>query len=194
MMARLTSSGVPMSPFAFLATALLILSTPGPTNTLLAANGAGRGWRASLTLPLAEALGYILAVGGYVLLAETLRGVAFALPALKLAAAVWLLVSAFRLWRTPAEATPGRAAFRHVLVTTLLNPKAMIVGTAVIPAESALGPAPWVLAFAALSTIAGFAWVLFGAHLPGGWRRHAYRAAALVLGAFSLVALRSAIG
>ena len=47
----------------FLLTSAAILLTPGPTNTILAASGAAMGLRQAKLLPLAEALGYALAIG-----------------------------------------------------------------------------------------------------------------------------------
>lgn len=183
-----------MSVAAFVATALAILLTPGPTNTLLAASGAAMGLRNALFLPLAEALGYALAISLFLAAAGMLEGVPAALPALKLVAAAWLCVSAVKLWSQPIvpEMPDGRGAFWRVLVTTMLNPKALLVGTVVIPGLMPDAPVRGVLGFIALSAMAGLGWTMLGALLPAGARRYSYRGAALVLAGFALAAAVSA--
>lgn len=179
-----------MSLAAFAAASLVILITPGPTNTLLAASGAAFGLARGLLLPLAEALGYALAIGGFLLATAYLSEVHLMMPALKAVAACWLLISAVQLWRQPVRIEPAAAAtaFRRVFVTTLLNPKAMLVGTIVIPALMKEKPAGALVCFLALAVAAGFAWLAMGSMLPVPARPYAYKAAALVLGAFSFVA------
>lgn len=182
-----------MVPLSFVLASIVILLTPGPTNTVLATGGASLGLRRAAILPLAEAMGYIVAVSGFVAAAEAVRGNAVAFAMIKLAAAGWLLYSAFRLWGLSfrAENRSSRDAFIRVFLTTLVNPKAMLVGTILIPSGAA--PVPlWVLSYAALSLLAGFGWVAFGASLPFGIRRHAYKLASLVLGGFSMAAVASA--
>ena len=49
-------------PVLFTLTVLLILGTPGPTNTLLATAGATVGFRRALPLLPAEAAGYLIAI------------------------------------------------------------------------------------------------------------------------------------
>lgn len=184
-----------MSLASFIATALVILLTPGPTNTMLAASGAAMGARKAMLLPLAEAAGYAVAVSLFVATAGLLHGSALAAAGLKSVAAAWLLFSAVRLWSQPVvpELPARNGAFRRVLVTTLLNPKALLVGTIVIPGLMPDAAAAAVACFVSLSTLAGFGWVMFGAMLPAGVRRYSYRAAALIVGGFSLVAAASAL-
>jgi len=179
---------------SFVLSATLLLLTPGPTNTLLAGCGASFGGRRAALLPLAEALGYILAVSFFVAFADAVRGNVTAFAAIRVLAAAWLLYSAVRLWSAPfrADAQSVRDTFVRVFLTTLVNPKAMLVGTVLIPAGAVAIPA-WVATYAILSTAAGFGWVVFGACLPLGLRRHAYRAASVVLGGFSLAAVASVL-
>lgn len=54
-----------MTALNFAVLSAVILLTPGPTNTLLAAAGAARGFRRTWLLPLAESLGYALAVSAF---------------------------------------------------------------------------------------------------------------------------------
>lgn len=180
---------------SFVAAALVVLLTPGPTNTLLAAAGAAMGFRRAVLLPLAEAAGYALAIGAFLLLTAYLSGVAFVMPALKTAAAVWLLVSAARLWRQPVQvdAAAHLTALRRVFVTTLLNPKAMLVGTILIPELMRERQALGLATFIALSSLAGAAWLTMGSLLPRPARPYAYKAAAIVLCAFSVAAASSTL-
>jgi threonine/homoserine/homoserine lactone efflux protein len=182
-----------MVTLSFIAASVLVLITPGPTNTVLAACGATMPFRRAAILPLAEALGYIIAISFFVAFAELMRGNQPALATVRLAAAAWLIYSAYQLWRTPFEPDPAvkDVAFRRVLVTTLLNPKAMLVGTILIPAGTATGATAWIGIYAALSTLAGLGWVTLGSLLPLGIRRHAYKLASVILGGFSLIAIAS---
>ena len=178
----------------FLLTSAAILLTPGPTNTILAASGAAMGLRQAKLLPLAEALGYALAIGFFLSVASLLRDVPQALPAMKAMAAVWLLVSARKLWSlSVVPEIPARSgAFARVLVTTLLNPKAMLVGTISIPSMLPDVPALGLLSFVALSALAGLGWTVLGASLPARLRRHSYRMAAMIVCGFAVAAAVSA--
>ena len=178
----------------FLLTSAIILLTPGPTNTVLAASGAAGGLRQSRLLPLAEAAGYTLAISFFVCAAALVKGLWWAMPAMKIAASMWLAFSAMRLWATSpqASATAGPGAFGRVFCTTILNPKAMIVGTMLIPESTTDEVALRIAGFVLLSTMAGFGWVALGAALPGSIRRHSYKGAAFILGGFSVVGITSA--
>lgn len=180
---------------SFVAAALVVLLTPGPTNTLLAAAGAAMGFRRAALLPLAEAAGYALAIGAFLALTSYLSEVQFVMPALKATAALWLLLSAARLWRQPVQvdATAHLAALRRVFVTTILNPKAMLVGTILIPGLMADRQALGLASFIALSSAAGAAWLTMGSLLPAAARPYAYKAAAIVLCAFSVAAASSGL-
>ena len=179
---------------SYLLACLLILITPGPTNTLLAAAGAAMGWRQALLLPIAEALGYAVAIGLFVAATGLLAGVPLAMPVLKVVAAIWLMITAASLWSQPVvpEATGRAGAFGRVLMTTLLNPKAMLVGTILVPGMMPHAVVPAVAAFAVLSLLAGAGWVLLGAMLPAGLRRYSYKGAAMIVSGFALAAMVSA--
>lgn len=176
----------------FVLASALILLTPGPTNTLLAAAGAVSGARRALALPLAEALGYAIAVSAFAGLAGVVDDIDWAMPVLKAIAAGWLSYSALKLWRTPSTAAPqpARQAFTRILVTTMLNPKAMLVGTLMIPQAQM---APWICLYVAMAYGAGLGWVMLGAHLPRGVRPYAYKSAALVLALFAAIAAGGAV-
>ncbi len=184
-----------MVTLSFVLSTVLILLTPGPTNTVLATCGASLGIRRAAIMPFAEAMGYILAVSFFVVVADRVQGNSIAFATMKLLAAGWLLYSAVKLWGMPlrTDAKSARQLFVRVLLTTLINPKAMLVGTVLIPAGAGVEVSIWVATYAAMSTLAGLGWVLFGACLPLGVRRHSYKLASIVLGGFSMAAVVSAI-
>ena len=184
-----------MSLSAFFVAAIVILSTPGPTNTILAASGAALGWRGAWTLPLAEAAGYLVAVSAYLMLAERVAGIPAAMATLKAVAACWLLYSAWRLWSRPVESSPTErtSAFIRVFATTLLNPKAMLVGAVLIPAMADKIQATAIVVHAALSLVAGAGWTIGGSLTPNRFRPHSYKVAAVVVAMFSVMAASSAV-
>jgi threonine/homoserine/homoserine lactone efflux protein len=177
-----------------LAVAALLL-TPGPTNTLLALEGAARGLRPALCCVGAEALAYGLAVGVIAFAAApALEAVPDARRWMTLVAGLFVLALAFRLWRRSTLATGGIAPGpRAVFAATLLNPKGLVFGLALIPATgAAMMPARYAL-FLAMVVLAGAAWATFGA-LAGKGRNPALisRAGALVLACAGLSVLASA--
>jgi threonine/homoserine/homoserine lactone efflux protein len=153
-------------PVLFALTVLLILGTPGPTNTLLATAGGTAGFRRALPLVPAEAGGYlisILAIGLAV-------GPAIAsLPAvalgLRLAVGVYLAWLAVRLWRRGAvDLSVVPVTPRQVFVTTLLNPKALVFALGVIP----FGTPDWwayLASFLGLLVLVALCWIGLGAAL-----------------------------
>ena len=151
-------------PDLILALSVLLL-TPGPTNTLMALAGAERGARAAAGLIPVELCAYLCVV---VPLASTGAGLMAALPGLlplvTAAAAVWVLWLAIRMWRCPIpqQNDPARVTGRRVFVTTLLNPKALIIGLVLLPGPSLPLRAT---VFAGLVCCAALAWISLGAVL-----------------------------
>jgi threonine/homoserine/homoserine lactone efflux protein len=183
----------PEMSLSFALAALLLLITPGPTNTLLGAFGAAIGLRRALLLPVAEALGYAVAITAFHAAASLLAGTPHAMALVKAVAGLWLLYSAWRLWSEPViPALPqAGAAFRRVLVTTMLNPKALFVATVIIP-ELWMGPFVTALAlYLGLALIAGAVWTALGAAVPAGLRGYSYKAASVVIFGFALAAMGS---
>jgi threonine/homoserine/homoserine lactone efflux protein len=157
-------------PLPELAAALvLLLVTPGPTNTLMALGGAERGLVGGLRLIPAEVAAYLavtvpLALMGQAMLA-TLPGLGAALAGI---AAVWVAVLAVMLWRIPArpDGTGGAAVTAgRVFVTTLANPKALVIGLALLPAGAGAALGPRVALFAVLIVAAAAIWVAAGVAL-----------------------------
>ena len=182
-------------PTLFVLTVLLILGTPGPTNTLLAAGGATMGFRRALSLVPAEASGYLFAI----LTARMVIGPAIAsTPALalglRLAVGAYLVSLAAKLWQhggvglTESPVTP-----RQVFLTTLLNPKALIFALGVIP----FATANWwlyLLSFMALLVTMGVGWIALGASVTRatgavGHARLVTRCSAAAIGIFAIALL-----
>jgi threonine/homoserine/homoserine lactone efflux protein len=156
-------------PVAFALAVLFLLITPGPTNTLLLTAGASSGLRALRLIP-AEVAGYlttILIVG--TLIGDWVRGVPSLAFALRLVIAAYLLYLAIRLWRAGLAigATQQLIGFRDVLVTTLLNPKALLFALGIIPVHAS-GSLAYFIAFVAMVIGAGSGWAMLGVALARG--------------------------
>lgn len=148
---------------------LVLLLTPGPTNTLLALSGAERGVMNAIRLIPAEVAAYLLIT---VPLALSGAGLLGTVPALRsiitLAAALWVAWLAVKMWRTPAEFGQPiqQVTAAKVFITTLLNPKALIIGLVLLPAESGLTlrTAVFVGLIAAIATT----WAIIGSTMVRG--------------------------
>lgn len=163
-----------MSLTAFATALLLLLLTPGPTNTLLAMAGASRGVRQSLPLMVAEVAGYFTTVLPLVTFAGPFLAEAplFA-NGVKLCSSAWVLSLAARLWVAPPTATGETfIRMRSVYWTTVTNPKALIIGLALIPAGTPQIAAYLGVLAAAILFVATL-WLSFGAVVIGiVHRRH----------------------
>lgn len=149
--------------FALALTALLL--TPGPTNTLMALAAAERGWRSAARLLPAVVLAYAtsvlpLALGGEVVLpAGTMLR-----HAVTLMAAFWVAALAVQLWRVPRKATPVAAvSARDLFITTLVNPKGLIIGLVLLPGQASL--VQGLALFAVVLTAASAFWIALGTQL-----------------------------
>lgn len=160
-----------MSLPAFAVAVLLLLLTPGPTNTLLAVAGASRGLKASLPLVGAELSGYLITISTLVFVAAPLlAGQPTAALVVKLASTVWVLLLAVRMWsHPPTAADPGVVTTLGVFATTVLNPKGLIIGLALIPPafasspEGFAAPLPYLGLFVVLVMLVALSWLTFGA-------------------------------
>ncbi len=154
-----------MTPVELTLAILVLLVTPGPTNTLLFLAAADRGWRPSLHLIPAELAGYLAGVIPLMLAGTAVLTRYPGLePAIMVIAGLWVAVLAVRLVRpSRAALASAEVTARLVFVTTLLNPKALIFGLVLLPgpmaatnlaifaAEVVLVAAGWAAAGAALS-------------------------------------------
>lgn len=186
-----------MSVLPFVLSILALLLTPGPTNTLLAIGAAANGFRRSLPLVLAEVSAYLLVVTP---LAAVASGFLTAYPViaivLKACSAAWVLFLAIRLWRPQAE-NVGAIGFRPVFITTLLNPKAIIIGLVIMPHGPLAEIAGDLMLFATLIVGASLSWIAFGAFGLGKAQSAApaalRRTASVVLAGFCVLLTSSLI-
>ncbi|NHB77457.1 LysE family translocator [Rhodobacter calidifons] len=147
---------------------LLLLLTPGPSNSLMLVAGAERGWARALRLIPAELAGYLLCVLPLALAgAAVLDGQDGLRSLVTLAAGIWVAALAARLWRLPAIGAAGPAVdARALFVTTALNPKALIFGLVLLPSPDRL--AANLALFAGLVVLVAALWAAFGALLRQG--------------------------
>lgn len=156
-------------PLTFTIAVVALLATPGPTNTLLFTAGATTGVR-SLRLIPAEITGYVIAILSIGLWIAPLADAIPALgTALRLLTALYLTAMAFRMWRQAPNllAHDRLIEFRHVLVTTLLNPKALLFALSIIP----LGDPDahrYLIAFCLLTAGVATCWIGLGTAVARG--------------------------
>lgn len=157
-----------MSPVELTLAVLVLLLTPGPTNSLVLVAGAERGWPGALRLIPAELSGYLLTVLPLALMGTTVLADHHALrTAVTLAAAAWVAVLAVRLWQVRGAAGGGTSVGgRALFVTTALNPKALIFGLVLLPSPDRLGAN--LAIFAGLVVLVAAIWAGLGAVLRAG--------------------------
>jgi threonine/homoserine/homoserine lactone efflux protein len=186
-----------MNFLTFFTATCFLLAMPGPTNTLLATSGAGVGISRSLPLLAAELCGYLLAIALLRLaLGPVVSGIPLAAVVLRVAVSVYILGLAVMLWRVNARELRGGAVvtFRQVLITTLLNPKAMVFAFLLLPLQAGLFELlPWLGMIALQIVAAGAAWIAFGATLGRGVRRLGHPEIITRTGAVTLVAVTGLI-
>lgn len=183
----------------FVLAALAILCLPGPTNTLLAVGGASVGVKRALHLLLGEEGGYLIAIVAIGLVLKPLiAGSPGVSELLRLLVAGYLIFLAWSLWRrglnTGVVAGDRLIRLRDVFITTLFNPKALLVALGVIP-FSAPHPEYYLAGFLLLAAAAGTGWIVAGALLGGatgvarttGPATLVPRVGAIAIGAFALV-------
>ncbi len=182
---------------AFLLATALLLLTPGPTNTLLAVAGAERGFAQGFRLVRYELVAYLcvavplaLASSSLVEMAPHFREV------VSFAASAWVAVLAIRLWpQSPgAGAEPARVTGRTVFFTTLLNPKAVIIGLVLLPSGGNLWErsAAFAILIIAVAAVWSGAGRILTARADNG-PRIARRVASLALALLSVALLTSAL-
>lgn len=154
-----------MTLAAFTLALAVLLLTPGPTNTLLAVAGASQGFRRSLPLMGAEIAGYLTTIVPLVTFAGPfLESQPLIANAVKLASAAFVLYLAIRLWTAPApDAARTCIEGRCVYVTTVTNPKALIIGLALIPAGPFAETLPYLAVLSLTILVVASIWLLIGA-------------------------------
>jgi threonine/homoserine/homoserine lactone efflux protein len=183
-------------PIFAMSTAVILL-TPGPTNTLLAAVGLERGARGALPLIACELFGYLIAISVWgAVLAPLQSSYPWVAILVRAASSLYLVYIAVMVWRTASvQATSGQRSIgsRALFVATLLNPKALLFSSAIFPIVASDNMQVYLTATALFSCLLipiGIAWTMFGAALANGRlkfvdRVKLQRAIALVLCAFS---------
>ena len=160
---------------AFLLAVLGLLFAPGPTNTMLALAGAQGDVRLALRLIPAALLGYLsallpLAVGAGVIVKAPLVAIL-----VQVAAAVWVLVLAARLWTSGSvDQDSNGVTAGQVYLTTLLNPKALVAGLVLLPPVHSPDFFPRITAFLVTAGLVGAGWCMAGSTI-GRSRRSAKR-------------------
>ena len=142
---------------------LALLLTPGPTNTLMAMAGATQGWRGALRLLPAEIGAYLLVTLPLALFGTGLMAhFPLVKPLVTFAAGLWVMVLALRLWRLPDQPSQTAVTQASLFVTTLLNPKGLMIGLILLPGPSlAANTGLFVLLIAAVACL----WAGLGACL-----------------------------
>ncbi|MFM0157766.1 MULTISPECIES: LysE family translocator [Paraburkholderia] len=187
------------SAIALLAVGIIVvLITPGPTNTLLAAAGLRQGVRLSLPLIAVELAGYLVSISVW---GHFLTQAAHALPwlpsLLRVAAGVYIAYLAVEMWRAAValpDSTQRASGMRTLFVATLLNPKGLLFAGTIFPSIAFTHVPAYTMAmliFACLLVPIALAWIAFGAALGSGklsWLNPVkmQRGASIVLGVFSL--------
>jgi threonine/homoserine/homoserine lactone efflux protein len=185
------------SPPLFVASVILILVTPGPTNTLLATAGGTVGFFRALPLLLCEILGYSISIGVIHIALAPIIGTSQSVgTVMRIAAGTYLLFLAFKIWKTDPQAPGGVVSARQVFLTTLFNPKAALFALSIIPFYSDHA-STYVIGFEALLPLIGLGWIAAGALLRfNSSARHSRvfpRFASIALVIFSAILFFSAI-
>lgn len=175
---------------------LALLIMPGPTNAVLAMASAGITATRLLSL-----LGAVLAA--YLIVIIPVSGIAgpylqahpVVAQSVRIVSAIWVLSLALKLWKADPDAGATTVGPRHLFVTTLLNPKAIIIGLAMVPAVQ-VTLALAILSFAACVTLTSAIWIGLGRLITGngsGMPLLAQRCGSAVLMAFSITLAVSAV-
>lgn len=164
-----------------LALAVLLL-TPGPTNTLMLMAGAERGWTWAARLIPVEVAAYLAVIVPLALLAQGMaEQLGVVRPVVAVLAGLWVLYLAWAMWgHAPQPGPQGTVTARRLAVTTLLNPKGLIMGLVLLP-EAGATPAAFGVLVLCIVAVAAI-WAGIGCGLPGSgkgaalpplWRRAA---------------------
>lgn len=187
---------------SFALAVLLVLATPGPTNTLLATAAATGGLRNCFSLMPAEIAGYTISIGILLMFVRPFAETSSLINvALRGTCACYLWYLAWALWysRSGQPSSEG-IGFRRVFITTLLNPKAAVFAFLIFPESSS---PQWLLLrsfglFIGICAVVCAGWLTLGAVIgqqagsivtPRGFQR----GAAIVLAIFAVVMLGSVL-
>lgn len=136
---------------AFLLASLVLAVTPGPGVLYIVSRSVGQGRPAGLVSVAGVALGnFGNAVAAALGVAAVFAALPWAFTALRYAGAVWLVVLAIRMLRSPVAGLPDglpgpesvRRLFRDGFLVALLNPKTTLFFAAFLPQFLSAGAAP----------------------------------------------------
>jgi threonine/homoserine/homoserine lactone efflux protein len=158
---------------AFVAAATALLLMPGPTNSLIATNGAVSGLSRTIRLLPAELCGYMLSILGWGIgLAALVAAFPPAGLTTKFVASAVLIYSARHLWTVKSTADQPRwTGLRHIFLVTLSNPKGLIFALTIVPYlkdGDVKSAAPYLAGLAVLIFLIGCGWAAVGAGLAHG--------------------------
>ena len=146
---------------------IVLLMTPGPTNTLIMLASAERGMVRALQLIPVVLAGYLVMVLPLAFVAEGLADrIGLLRPVVAVPCAIWVLYLAWTMWTTAPDAGQTvRVTPRRLAVTTFLNPKGVVMGLILLP-SAGLG-LPSLLVLAITVTLVALVWAMIGCCLPG---------------------------
>lgn len=156
-----------MTIFAFIAAVLALLIAPGPTNTLMAVAGAQQGLMRAARLIPAEIAGYLTIVLPLSYIgAQLFAAMPWLVIALEICAAIWVMLLAVKLWRQPvANAEATSIGLSDIYLTTLMNPKGMILGLVLLPPFGAEGYGLYLAGLILIISLVAGIWGSLGALL-----------------------------
>ncbi|WP_331375295.1 LysE family translocator [Sinorhizobium chiapasense] len=145
---------------AYVFAVLALLATPGPTNTLMGLAAARKGLRCTLQLLPAELAGYFTMIMPLTLLGTEMVSRWPAVAVLvKATAASWILYVAIKLWRVGGNiARDHEITIWRVYLTTMLNPKALILALVLLPSPTDQQFLPRLGVFGLLAIAVAFTW------------------------------------
>lgn len=186
-----------MDLFQFSVAVVALLILPGTTNAVLALSARDLMPVRFVLLLATVATGYLvilLAVSTFA--APFLHAHPEAAREVKLLAAIWVLALAVRLWATGTAETIVPVGPKQLFVTTVLNPKAIIVGLTLMPAVKGAASLSTFGVFTLAVVATSSAWLLLGRIVIGrseAMHQLARRIGATVLVAFSFTLAVSAV-
>jgi len=184
----------------FVVATFSLLAVPGPTNALLATSGASTGISRSIHLLAAALAGYLTSVAALRLgLGPLMMSVPLAAWILRAAVIIYLVHIASLLWRYRSSSEsrdPAPVSFKSVLVTTLLNPKGLVLALVLLPQHpnGSFELLPWIATMAVLIVAIGLAWIAMGATLERALREAGRPDLMYRLSAAVLVVMATAMG
>ncbi len=193
--AKLETVAMHLLPFAAGVFTLLIL--PGPTNTVLAMASQGLTFGRAAALLVTVLTAYLaIVVPASALAGSFFRDHPLVSQGVKLLSATWVLYLALRLWSIGSSQVEAVSP-RQLAVTTLLNPKALIIAVTMVPPTAEVPATESIAILASVVLAVSSIWLSIGRVMLGREKRmppFARRCGSATLVAFSAVLTFSALG